>query len=265
MGMAHRKHLVGIDDRRFTSIRGQADLKPHLRVQAREHELHRLESVAEVLCLVAIMIRQGVLTGRETVSAEAAIYQFGTGSLVASVQAAHCLPGQLKFDGQPFHLMANWSKSTLLDRGLKPIPLDGKLRNLSGRTDLVDTLINQTDSYLEIMSRGQGLKFVLAHTTGQMIRQPALVPSASWPTVRKVVVESMAAYRRNAVSVCQQRVEDVVSRNKPALLGQPPGTDQYKAAIVLEYMQVLLSNTLLPEPLNLSAFRWLLRDVMVQP
>lgn len=263
--MAHRKHLVGIDDRRFSSIRGQADLKPHLRVQAREHELHRLESVAEVLCLVAIMIRQGVLTGRETVSADAAIFQFGKGSRIASVQAAHCLPGQLKFDAHPFHLMGNWNESTLRDRGLKPIPLDGKLRNLSGRTDLVDTLINQTDSFLEIMSRGRGLKSVLAHTVGQMIKQPALVPSASWPTVRKVVLESLASYRRSAISVCQQRVEDVVSRNKPALLGQAPSPDQYKAAIVLEYMQVLLSNTSLPEPLNLSAFRWLLRDVIAQP
>jgi hypothetical protein len=47
--------------------------------------------------------------------------------------------------------MPDWNENFLRECGLKPLALSSKLRNVSARTDVVDLVVNQTDSLLESM------------------------------------------------------------------------------------------------------------------
>lgn len=259
-----RQHIIGLDKPAAASIRSNADLTPHLQFQAADHEGNRLETVAEVLALIAILRRQEVLTGREVVSVEGAVYQFGKGIRADSTHAAHCLPGHLAFNALPFQTMAEWNPARLHARGIKPLPLASKLRNLCGRTDVVDETVNKTDSALEMMANGRGLKPLLGRVVGEVVHDPRLLPSATWDVARAVAAEALANYRRGATQLCQARIGELAARTGT---GATPANDEerkarYGTAVAQVYLRILGSTATPPDALTTAGFNQAVRDVV---
>ena len=259
-----RMKLAGMDKPTAASIRTNADLAPYLQLQARVHEANRLETVAEVLALVAVIRRQEVLAGNEVVSVEGAMYQFGKGIRADGTVAAHCLPGHLMFNALPFQTMAEWEVARLHARGIKPLPLASKLRNLCGRTDVVDENINKVDSAVEIMANGLGLKRLLERVVGQVVNHPRLTSTAAWSVARTTAANAFAIYRGDASRFCQARIQ-VLSTQIGR--GTAPANDEernarYGIAIAQTYLLVLGSTTTPPEALGTAGFTQLVRDVV---
>src|SRR5689334_16549098 len=136
--MMPRTQIIGLDKPVVQPLRSSTEPLGTLRGQASGHEKHRLDSVAEVAAIVSVMVVKQVLIGYEVVTVGPAVFQFGTGVRSDHTQAAHCLPGQIEFNGRPIHMSTGWDESLLGRLGVKPLALSSKLRNLSGRTDAVD-------------------------------------------------------------------------------------------------------------------------------
>ena len=261
--MAGRNHLIGLDKPSAISIRGMSNPWPELRRQAVGHEMNRLESVAEILGLIGILTARRFLSGHENVSAKAAFFQFGQGVRADATQAAHCLPGDLYFNSIPLRDMADWAPESLRDRGIKPLPLASKLRNLHARTDVVDQSLNTTDSNLEIMSNGRGLKHALARTVQNMITEMTRVPLSGWEGLHRLQIRHLQAYRMYANFACLERIDQYQSeifrakgtKSQPAL--------ETKMAIARVYQETLTDHAFEPEANSSASFHWMLRDVLL--
>ena len=261
--MSSRLFLKGTDDRTSSSIRGQADYVARLERQSWEHELHRLEAIAEALALFAVMTRAEVVKSSDAVLAEKAIFQWGKGTRADATQAAHCLPGQPTFAGFPSHQLAGWREGVLHGQGLKPLALASKLRNVCGQTDLVDKDVNRVDSDLEIMTGGRGLKALFADAIQRLIARGDTQPGTPWESVRRGALAEMTAYRQRAATLYDERMRALPAA--PTLApGAAPTGDAVKRIVLRAYKRVLLTPAVTPEPLSPGEFRLRVVNEVVQ-
>jgi hypothetical protein len=93
MGAEPRKHVKGLDISTAEPLSAAKNAEAVLRDQAKNHERHRLESVAEAFVLVSTMTHRKALSGREKIGVRGAVFQFGCGVQKDNSVAAHCLPG----------------------------------------------------------------------------------------------------------------------------------------------------------------------------
>ncbi|HYY29349.1 MAG TPA: hypothetical protein VE860_15460 [Chthoniobacterales bacterium] len=184
MGTKHRTHLIGID-------KPTKDSQATLEQQAKKHEINRLESVAETIALVGALTFQKVLSGREQLTVVGAGFQWGRGTVKTKTVAAHCLPGQLEFNSRPIQTMPNWKEASVRECGFKPLALSSKLRNLSARSDVVDVIVNQTDSLLERMRDG-----IPSADEGCDTRFPVLISSNATERETQLALEQKKYYER---------------------------------------------------------------------
>jgi hypothetical protein len=258
----YRQELIGLDKPTAIPLSLAANPKTLLRDQALTHEQHRLESVAEAMALVGVMTFQKALSGPETVRVGGAIFQFGRGALINNTVAAHCLPGQLEFNSLPLHTMPNWNEAFLSERGLKPLALSSKLRNVSARTDVVDRVVNQTDNLVEIMRSGRGLKPTLQRAVYGLMGQLSRRKPANWPAVEEIVAESMNYYRFTAGYACEERLEDLTKAVKLATSDSELQSLDYKVTVAEKYLEVTQDASYVPEATTLTGFLWVVKDVV---
>lgn len=259
-----RTQIIGLDKPQASALRTAADPLKTLRQQAAEHERHRLESIAEITVLVAVMAGRGVISGREIVVVGRAVFQFGTGARKDNTQAAHCLPGQLEFNARPLHTLPDWNPAFIRERGLKPLPLSSKLRNLCGRTDAVDGSVNQVDSLLEIMGNGRGLKPLFGRSVSQVLQRQTQRASVNADDLRGMVEDAMEHYRLGAAYACEERIGELAMRERVAKSADDSQSAGRKKIVAEEYLLTVQDESFVPEPLTASGFQWLLRDVIAQ-
>ena len=259
--MPNRIEIIGIDKQHTASIRGAGvNLSAQLHAQATQHERNRLESVAEILALCAILVRQRVLQGTEVVAIKGAVYQYDQGTLANHTQAAHCLPGHLTFNTQSIHDLDRWNQRELSERKIKPIPAAAKLRNLGGRTDVVDARINQTDSFAERMSDARGLAPLLARAGYDLIQGRPLARGTDWASVREATWQAFTHYRASASLVCEER-QDRLTLALPGMTAAEGVKAREKIAILTDYAGVL-QGAFQPDCLQGQNFGVLVRDVV---
>lgn len=258
--MAYRTHLIGLDKpvSKPLSAFPEAD-RARIR-QARQHEQHRLESVAELLAIVELMALKGVIRATETVTAGGAVYQFGQGERQHGTVGAHCLPGRLNFNGQHLHHRADWQPEMIREHGMKPLPLSSKLRNLYGRVDVVDWSVNDADSYAERMPAKRGLKQTLRRAAERLLRDLSFQRPNSLSSIHRLASTAYEHYRFEAAYVYQQRLHDLGSTTKPAASGTNPVT---RRMVLEEYHRAVCDDGFSPAPLTELGFRHLVSDLVV--
>ncbi len=237
-------------------LSAQPDPLLALRQQAVMHEHHRLETIAELLAITAILTVQRVLTGHEVITIGRAMFQFGKGDRAQGIQAAHCLPGHPYFNGLALHTVDEWQPEILARHQLKPLPLASKLRNLCGRTDYVDASLNQTDCLIEIMDDGRGLKPTLGRALHHLQQHLKHRPAKDWPAVGELVAQSMEIYRQHAAYVCQERLHQLPFTTTPNATAIP------KSHILESYLQVVQNGTFIPDSTSLNGFFRVVTEVL---
>lgn len=226
--------------------------------QAVGHERNRLESVAEVIAIAAIMVARGALTGAEIVSVGGAVFQHGKGDRELGIVAAHCLPGQLAFNGAPLHTSSDWSPDLLSRCLLKPLPLAAKLRSLGGRTDYVHGIVNQADSLVEILPGGGGLKPALGLAIARLFRDLTSCRPRDWETVQRLAAGALEFYRLEARQCCESRIMELSGAQAASGL---PDTDVVKCSIIRHFLSIAGDRSLVP--LNPAGFRQVVEDLVM--
>lgn len=158
--------------------------------------------------------------------------------------------------------MPNWNEAFLKECGLKPLALSSKLRNVSARTDPVDRVVNQTDSLIESMRNGRGLKPTLERTVYGLMEQFAHRNPASWPAVEELLRDSMHHYRLTASYACEERLDDLVEYGKRAISNSKLESNNNKLIIAEKYLEVVQDASFVPEPTTLTGFLWVVKDVI---
>ncbi|MBV8414357.1 MAG: hypothetical protein JO251_04015 [Verrucomicrobia bacterium] len=260
--MSQRHQLIGLDKPVTSPLSTAANPLTVLRDQASLHETHRLETVAETMALVGIMTFKHALSGREKVTVRGAIFQFGRGIHRHNTVAAHCLPGHLEFNSLPLHDMPDWNEAFLKERGLKPLALSSKLRNVCARTDPVDSIVNQTDSLLEIMRDGRGLKPTLERTVYGLMEHFLRRKPDAWPAVEDMVRESVNYYRLTAGYAYKERLDDLIKERGFATSNAQRQSINYKITVVEKYLEVLQDGSFVPEPTTLTGFLCVVKEVV---
>lgn len=230
-----------------------------LEEQAARHERNRLEAVAEMLGIIAVMTAQGLLTGWELVTVGGAVFQFGKGQRDLQVVAAHCLPGQIAFNGQPLHTTTDWNPAVIARCQLKPLPLAAKLRNLGGMTDYVTAIVNQADSLIEIMPGDGGLKPAFARAAGRLLRDLVTSRPRDWHIVGAHVGHALEAYRMMAAQACAARIAELGSAVPPPA---PESPEAIKARIIQRYLATIRNGAVVP--FGTAAFLRLAADLVVR-
>ncbi len=233
-----RNHLIGID---------KPEPLPKAK-QARIHEQHRLESVAERLGLWGILTMKQALTRNDTVAVRRGVFQWGEGDRSAIRAAAHCIPGQIKFNGSALHEKKLWTPEHLQEQGIKPVPMDAKLRNVSARTDVVDQVVNQTDSLLEIISSAgnRGLKYELAAAACHVTTLAAVQRSrtegqqiAIFQELPPLIHAAMSQYRIRAALTCEERLDWLQEKVKSVDTADESATRKQQLVIVDDCLSVV--------------------------
>jgi hypothetical protein len=257
-----RTHLIGLDKPSASPLRTAADPLLALRAQASNHEQHRLESVAEMLALVGVMTVKRVLAGREVVTVQGAVFQWGEGQAEHSSVGAHCLPGQLAFNGQPIHTMQMWTEQFLRERGLKPLALSSKLRNVSARTDVVDRVVNETDSLLEKLGKSRGLKVRFGGAVHQLMERVLFENPRIPGRLIDLVGMAMSYYRLGARYACEERL-DWLKQQLPLAASDAKAESRQRGMIVAEqYLRVVQDGSFVPHFASTAGMNELIRDVV---
>jgi hypothetical protein len=229
-----------------------------LREQALRHEFNRLESVAELMGMVGIMTARKVLSGHELVTVGKAIFQYGQGDRAAQIQAAHCLPGQILFDGRPVHTAEDWTPGLLERCKIKPLPLAAKLRNVCGRTDFVDQSVNQADSLIEIIQDGRGIKRSLGRSVQMLQQHLKYRPGRDWHDIGELVTQAVKNYRDLAANACEERLIKLQS-----FVASDPAA-QRKSHVLENYLQTVQDSHVSPEICQPPGFMRLVGEVVAQ-
>ena len=263
--MSGRVHLIGLDKPSAPPLRLAADPIGMLRWQASTHERNRLESVAEMLALVGILSMKRVLGRSETVSVSGAIYQWGAGSRTDRTVGAHCLPGQLRFNGSALHDNTSWTPKFLEEHGLKPLALDSKVRNVSARTEVTDGVVNETDSLLEKMDTGRGLKSRFANAAHQIAERVSFQASLTLAALAQLVSASVSHYRLGASFACEERLDWLRLQVRVTL--NPPDLEKRRRQVVVveEYLKVIKDHSFIPYFETRAGIEELVGDVVQQP
>jgi len=227
-----------------------------LKQQAVHHEHNRLEAVSEMLGMVAIMTARGVLTGNEVITVGKAIFQYAPGDRANQIVAAHCLPGHAYFAGQAIHTTDEWKPDILAQCKLKPLPLAAKLRGVAGRTDFVDQAVNHSDSLIEIMEGGRGIKPSLGHALYQLQQRLKYRNAREWVTVGESVAQAVRNYRLHASYACEERLEYL---QKSAA---HDSAAKQKLHIVETYLEIVRNPLITPEVARPHGFQQLVSEVV---
>ena len=263
--MGDRMHLIGIDKETSSPLRSATNPLLVLRQQASTHERDRIDSVAETMSLIGVLTAKKILSGREVVTVGGAIFQWGSGVRTDRTVAAHCLPGHLRFNSHPIHTDPEWSDQQLQGRGVKPLAMSSKLRNLSARTNVVDTLVNEVDSLIERMGGDRGLKPLFGRSVHRMMEKFIHERPDTWSDMGELVRDAIDHYRLAAGFVCEERMDYLGDRNARLPLGSPPSAEealQQKQAIADEYLQIVQDGAFVPPSMTDTGFRWVIRDVL---
>jgi hypothetical protein len=231
------------------------------RVSDTDHETNRLEIVAELVALIGVMVFQKALSGQERVSVIGAFYQDRRGSRSSRTAAAHCLPGHVLFNSMSLHTMPDWKAGFLKQCGLKPLALSSKLRHLFGHTDLVDEVVNQTDSLLEIMDNGRGLKPALERTVYGMMEQVRRRNPASWPALAELVRDGMDGYGVSVRYTYEERCDWLRQKLGSALPSERVLINA-KLGVVQNYLKVVKDPSVVPAAKTLAGFLDVVKDVV---
>lgn len=257
-----RTRIPGIDDRvapvtaGFTGDRLPAEVEC-----AREHERHRLESVAELYCLLGVLSKSGVLGVPSTVTLGKTTYQFGRGVRPDRTEAAHCLPGQLLFDGvRPDDILVQKGAAFLENRGLKAVAITSKIRNLFGRTDLTSREQNDADSDVESNIGEMGLKAQFPAVTMLMVKDFGGNPERmEWEDVRHAVGRGYQAFRAASLRAAKLAGEAI-----PQKIVKYPGRKasyELRRAILKAFEDECRTLTF-PDLISRPGFDALLREVV---
>lgn len=229
-------------------LANQADPLLTLRQQAVMHENNRLETVAEILALTAIMTTQRVLTGNEVITVGRAMFQYGRGNREQGIQAAHCLPGHPYFNSRALHTVDEWQPDILVSHHLKPLPLASKLRNLCGRTDYVDSSLNQADCFIEILDDGRGLKPTLGralyHLQQHIKHSPGMKPSDAG----ELVARSLEIYRQHASYACEERLQQL------QIIAASDAAANHRSHVIENYLGIVQDATCVPAAATSGGF-----------
>lgn len=248
-------------DNPYTKATGDFSTRqPVLRDQASRHEINRLGAVAETLGLIGILANKGVLSGHEVVTYSGARFQWISG--VDGMVAAHCLPGWLNFNGQLLNQSQGWTQANLEQRGLKPVPMDRKLWNLGAMIDLVDPVVNHSDSNLERMSHGRGLKPVLARSAWHLLTTLKHRPPRDSHTLAEQVADAVDYYKFHADLACEERLEWYQDQLRRAVEPQVAQSLQERTTIVTEYLHTLQNPAVVLEFATPNGFDKMYREVV---
>lgn len=255
-----RTHLIGLDKPKLNE-------SYTLEKQAAEHEQHRLESIAEALALVGLMNVKKALSGNERVAITGASndgFQWGEGVASETTVAAHCVPGQILFNAFPFHRMPNWTEDFLKERGLKPLQLDSKLKNVFARTDVVKDVVNKTDNLVERMDTGRGLKPRFASAVRQLLERVSIQRPVAAASLNEILRTAMSSYRLGAAYACEERLDWLKRQLGAASSEAMSKTRNQQIVIAGEYLRVLQDRSWLPDAESLSGLEVIIRDVVVE-
>ncbi len=252
----HRHHIIGAQ----LEMNHAPEISADIFRQASLHEEARLDAVAELFGLVGILLHAKVISSPEPVSLGTTVFQFKSGRTDDDTNAAHVLPGQLLFSG---HMPNEWTalcgEDVLRRSGLKPLPIDSKVRNLFGQTDIVKCVVNNADSALEGKRGGVGLKAVFPQAAAHLVTLLRHRPASDLEGVRQAAHEAYTYYRGHAHGICQQ-VRDKAQEK----MRTTPGRQAYyqeRCSLVDAFAAVLNSRTM-PAPLRQPGWRQLVSDVV---
>jgi hypothetical protein len=249
-----REHLIGLDE--------PASNASPLLLQAFTHEKHRLESVAEMLALLGVLTMKNVLNWYDAVQVRGAVFQWGEGSSATGQVAAHCLPGQIRFNGAAPHERPCWTADFLEQRGLKALAIDSKLRNVSARTDIVEAIVNKTDNLIEKLSGRRGLKSRFADAAYQVASSVATRRLRNSLELARVVESATHHYRLGATLACEERLDWLAQALKTTAAQTEPTKRQEQAAIINRYLSVLRDTAFMPGFATPAGVSDLCRDVV---
>jgi hypothetical protein len=260
--MNNRDYLIGLDKRSARPLNAYTHPEQALRNQALTHEKHRLEAVAETLALVGLMAVKQVLRGNEVVVVKGgAVFQFGKGVEEHATVGAHCLPGRLNFNNAHLHEMVEWRPEVIQQRGMKPLPLSSKLRNLFAWVDVFDRSINNADSWVEKLTDERGLKPLFGRTVQRSMREVALRKPPTGRGLRELVKQGFEDYKFNAGYIYEERLDRLIH---PPSSVKPGEHDANRKLIVEHYLTVLCHPSFMPEALTPPGFSDLIRDVLAE-
>ncbi len=260
--MSNRKQVIGLDKQTSRPLSSYTQPERALLKQALAHETHRLESVAETLALIGLMTLKKVLSGNEMVAVKGdAEYQFGEGVKAHGTVGAHCLPGKINFNNTHLHIMAEWRPDVIKQRGMKPIPLSSKLRNLFARVDVFDSSINNADSWSEKMSGERGLKFHLGKSVQRLMKDISFQKPSTIRSLGKLVEDSFEHYKFGARYIYEERLDSLTN---PSSYAKPGKNDATRRFIVECYWDVLRDTSFVPDAITTLGFRDLIRDVLAE-
>jgi hypothetical protein len=224
-----------------------------LAMQALIHEGNRLESVAEEIVLACVLAGSKVIGSADMVTvAGGARYQFGKGARKDNTVAAHCLPGRLLVNARPIDTLAEWLKEDALkDRGIKPLPISSKLRNLHGRTDVVELIVNQVDSRLERMRRGRGLKPLFGSTVQRVVAPSALEGHVNLPMIMELSHAAMDFYRLTGQFMCEELHDTLSAELREASAESKAKSITDGMVVVEQYISQLTNRSQLVDSISL--------------
>lgn len=252
-----RTHLKGIDDRGPLSLTTGQQGFAALQAEAIIHERNRLESVAELYCLLCILSYGGILSGANAATKGKTTYQFGKGKKADRTEAAHCLPGQILINGHYPDIILD-TAANVANAGLKPIPMSSKLRHLFGRTDITSVEVNDTDSSIETVTGDIGIKPAFVLCTDNLFSELEKSPPDNKV---KVLRHAQAAYRE-FLEAAKLATRTRLNIRLNLRLTDPGAQrkNQEQIRLLLSFMQAQ-GGALNPFPLYASAFKLLWEEV----
>lgn len=228
--------------------------------QARMHEANRQETVAETLALVGVLAQRKFLSGHEAVTVGPVISQWASGE--GTVVGAHCIPGWMRFNGSLLHDSQEWTPDRLVSKGIKAIPFSRKIWNLGARVDMVDVTLNKTDSDLERMSSGRGLKPALGYATQLLMtriqhRRPDRVD-----TLYELVADAVENYRVRAVFIYEERIDGYQQKRSKADSEASAHSFEDRQLVAETYYEVLRQSTFRAPATTPSGFQSVVQEVL---
>jgi hypothetical protein len=242
-----RDHIRGLDKasaRPLSSYPTPEAARAALATQASVHEQNRLDSVAQEIVLVCVLAASKVLALHDMFTVVGAKPQWNKGTKSDNTVAAHCLPGRILLNARPLDYLSEWLSEDSLDKcGIKALPMASTLRNLHGRTDVVDLIVNQVDSRLEIMTRGRGLKPLLAATVNRVVRPCRLEGNVNLPMIMEVGRQALDYYQL-AGRFKYEELHEELSVDRREARSESEATKLDNKLLVLEKFADEMNNTL---------------------
>ncbi|HWB05822.1 MAG TPA: hypothetical protein VG796_22565 [Verrucomicrobiales bacterium] len=242
---------------------------------AKIHEASRLQTVAEMLALIGMMTRNGVLTEDACASVCKALRQSGKGRRKAQTQAAHCIPGHILINGIPIddylesppgqHGLHYTREEFLRKRGFVPHKLCDKIRELFERTEVAATSLNQADSYVENESPVAGLKEIFGFAVSFMLSSPlGRLYRAPWTDVLAALDYAYQFYREQAIVKVRRAEADKMSERN-SLHSSASNTEREALDMRVLVLRCFLTTLIAgppPEVLDQTGFETLRTSVM---